>query len=161
VSSVSSTDGLELFEQDHWSDDQKSKAGVVRDLVKLLLMDRDFDRFSAQFADHPYTQHNRLVGTGIDPLLQFTKLLMRVSPTFAADVKHVHIDGDFVLMRWHAVMKARHRGNDKKGLIIVDTWRIENGIIVEHWDAIQPLSLGLRFVFMLAGGGVRNNNGVF
>jgi len=56
VSSVSSTDGLELFEQDHWSDDQKSKAGVVRDLVKLLLMDRDFDRFSAQFADHPYTQ---------------------------------------------------------------------------------------------------------
>ncbi|WOG27666.1 hypothetical protein [Endozoicomonas sp. 8E] len=44
---------------------------------------------------------------------------------------------------------------------IIDTWRLENGPIVEHWDSIQALDDFMRFYSLISGGNIRNDNGVF
>ena len=63
---------------------------------------------------------------------------------------------------WHRdAEREKHRGKDGEGLNIFDTWKIVDGEIVEHWDALQPMSLFMRFYNWLTGGAVRNNNGVY
>ncbi len=43
-------------------------------------------------------------------------------------------DGDYVILHVHAVREPGTRGN-----AIVDTFKLENGTIVEHWNVIQPI----------------------
>ncbi|MCG7908623.1 MAG: polyketide cyclase, partial [Candidatus Thiodiazotropha taylori] len=61
----------------------------------------------------------------------------------------------------HATLKEKHRGDDSQGLNIVDTWKLEDGRLVEHWDAIQGIDLSMRLYGLFFGGKVRNANGVF
>lgn len=44
---------------------------------------------------------------------------------------------------------------------IIDTWRIEDGRIVEHWDSIQALDFSMRVYSLISGGDIANENGVF
>ncbi len=44
---------------------------------------------------------------------------------------------------------------------IIDTWRIEDGRIVEHWDSIQALDFSMRVYSLISGGDIANSNGVF
>jgi len=61
----------------------------------------------------------------------------------------------------HATLDREHRGNDEKGMNIIDTWKIQDGKIVEHWDSIQALDGFMRFYAWISGGDIRNSNGVF
>ena len=36
-----------------------------------------------------------------------------------------------------------------------------DGLIGDHWDAVQPLDRSMRFYALLTGGRVRNDNGTF
>ncbi|SON52078.1 protein of unknown function [Vibrio tapetis subsp. tapetis] len=44
----------------------------------------------------------------------------------------------------HATLDKEGRGNDQKGMNFIDTCRIEEGRIIEHWDSIQALDLSMR-----------------
>ena len=46
-------------------------------------------------------------------------------------------------------------------MIIFDMWRIEDGVLVEHWDSLQALDLPLRMYQAATGGRIRNVNGPF
>jgi len=48
-----------------------------------------------------------------------------------------------------------------QGMNITDTWRLEGGRIVEHWDSIQALDVFMRLYSLMSGGTIRNSNGVF
>lgn len=61
----------------------------------------------------------------------------------------------------HATLEEDDRGNDEKGMNIIDTWRLDDGRIVEHWDSIQTLDTFMRFYSLVSGGDIRNDNGVF
>ena len=94
-------------------------------------------------------------------LVEFVADFAKRVPDYTYDVKRMLVDDDYVTFHSHATIRKAHRGNDKKGLNIIDTWRIKDGTIVEHWDAIQPLDAFMRFYVLLSGGRIRNNNGVF
>ena len=66
-----------------------------------------------------------------------------------------------MIIHSHATLKAAHRGDESQGFNIVDTWRLEDGRLVEHWDAVQGLSFSMRIYSLLVGGKIRNTNGVF
>jgi predicted SnoaL-like aldol condensation-catalyzing enzyme len=50
------------------------------------------------------------------------------------ELKRVIADGQYVVM--HYLMTTP---GDERGTAVVDIWRLENQLIVEHWDVVQPV----------------------
>lgn len=144
-----------------WSDEERANVKIVSEFVQLMMNDHDFDRVLETFNNDSYVQHNRNLPNGIEGLVNFLTDFVGEYPEYSYDVKHIYVDGDYVVFHSHATLKAEDRGNDQKGMNIIDTWRLENGRIVEHWDAIQPLDSLMRMYVLLNGGDIRNANGVF
>ena len=103
----------------------------------------------------------RAIPDGIAGLVGYVKNLVRRFPDYAFDVKRVIASGDLVVLHSHATFKAAHRGNESKGFIITDTFRLEDGRLAEHWDAIQPIDFMTRLLILIIGGTTANNNPTF
>ena len=65
-----------------------------------------------------------------------------------------------MIFHFHATVEAKQRGDDCKGFDIIDRWRIADGQVVEHWDAIQPIDRFGRISVLMTGGTIRNANGI-
>lgn len=152
---------FDALKNDHWSEQDTSNARLVVDLVQHLMNDHDFDYILKNFGDHPYVQHNRLIPDSVNGIVKYIGDFARRFPAFTYDVKHIYVDGDFVTLHSHATAREKDRGNDKKGYNISDTWQLENGRVVEHWDSVQPIDLVNRIYAVFSGGSIRNSNGVF
>ena len=151
----------ELLSSPDWNDAESKNVRVVAEFVELLMNEHDFDQVLNKFNNDQYRQHNRNLPDGIEGLVGFLRTFTKKFPEYRYDVKRVFADGNHVIFHSHATMKAADRGNDGKGWNITDTWKLEDGKIVEHWDSIQPLDLMMRVYGVYAGGSIRNNNGVF
>ena len=147
--------------QDHWTQQEAENVKVVVDFFQHLMNEHDFEYTIRKFGGGAYTQHNRAIPNGMDGLVGYVKSLTKRFPEYAFDVKRIIADGDFVVLHSHTTMKAKHRGDERKGFIITDTFKLDNGRLVEHWDAIQPIDRFSRLLFLLTGGTIGNNNQTF
>ena len=136
----------------HWSEEQKDKAKLVINFVQLIMNDHNFDEVMSRFGQQKYKQHNPTIEDGISGVVKTIQDLTKTSPEFSYDVKHVYVDGDHVILHSHATLKAKHRGNEQQGFNIVDTWKVQEGKLVEHWDTIQGLNFSMRLYALLVGG---------
>lgn len=152
---------LQNLVQAHWTEDAKQKAKLAVEFVQLIMNDHNFDEIKRRFSGHSYIQHNRTISDGIDGVLSTLKNLVKNAPEFSYEVKRIFVDGNHVVLHSHATLKAKHRGDDSQGFNIIDTWRVENGQLVEHWDAVEGISFPMRMYSLMTGGKVRNENGVF
>ena len=152
---------LVSLEKPHWSNDDRNNAEAVIEFVQLIMNDHNFNEIKLRYAGSPYKQHNRNIANGIDGVVKTVGDLVKNSPEFSYDVKHIFVDGEYVILHSHVTLKAKHRGDDSQGLNIVDTWKVIDGKLVEHWDAIQGISFSMRLYGLISGGKVRNHNGVF
>lgn len=121
----------------------------------------DFEYTRKKHEGISYTQHNRAIPNEIEGLLGYVKTMVKRFPDYSFDVKKIFADDDYVILHSHATMNAKHRGNEKKGFIITDTFRLENGKLAEHWDAIQAIDTFSRFIMLVTGGEIGNNNPTF
>lgn len=115
----------------------------------------------SRFDGDAYVQHNRSIPDGITGLVEYLQDFTKRYPEYSYDVKHVHVDGDHVTFHSHVTIKASHRGDESKGFNIIDTWHVVDGMIGDHWDAIQPLSTSMRLLALFVGGRKANTNTVF
>ena len=145
----------------HWTAQETENVKVIIDFFQHLMNEHDFEYTLKKHADASYIQHNRTIPTGIIGLVDYVKNMVKRFPEYSYDVKRVIADGEFVVIHSHTTMKAKHRGNEKKGFIITDTFRLKNGQLTEHWDAIQPIDTFTRLLFLMIGGQVNNNNPTF
>ncbi|KAA3644870.1 MAG: polyketide cyclase [Chloroflexi bacterium] len=152
---------FESLKKDDWSSQELENASLVVDFVQHIMNNHDFDYIKERFGNTTYLQHNRNIPDGINGVIGYVQQFLKTYPDFTYDVKHIFVDGDYVILHSHATLREAHRGNDKKGLNIVDIWRIEDGELVEHWDAVQSLDGFMRFYALMTGGAIRNPNGVF
>jgi predicted SnoaL-like aldol condensation-catalyzing enzyme len=60
--------------------------------------------------------------------------LLSSMPKLKVEFKHFFADGDHVVVHSHFIPAPGDRG-----LAVIDIFRLENGKIVEHWDAMQPV----------------------
>lgn len=147
--------------QDHWTPQEKENAEVVVDFFQNLMNRHDFEYTLKKYGGGSYTQHNRAIPNEISGLVSYVKTLTKRFPEYSFDVKRIVADGEFVILHSHTTLKAKDRGNEKKGFIITDTFRLKNGRLAEHWDAIQPIDTLTRLIFLLNGGTIGNNNPTF
>ena len=81
-----------------------------------------------------YIQHNPRAGDGGEALRGLINIFKSNSPLLKGEVKRVIVEGDLVVLHVHSRPTPDALGN-----AIVDIFRVENGLIVEHWDVIQPV----------------------
>lgn len=147
--------------QDHWEPKEKENVSVVVDFFQHLMNEHNFEYTQNKYGGGSYTQHNRAIPNEIEGLIGYVKNMTKRFPEYSFDVKRIYADGDTVILHSHTTMRAKDRGNEKKGFIITDTFRLENGELREHWDAIQPIDTFSRVLFLMIGGKVENSNTTF
>lgn len=152
---------LDEHAQDHWTEQERANAALVVDFFQHLMNEHDFDHTLRTHDRGPYIQHNRAIPDGIPGLVGYVKTMVKRFPDYAFDVKRIISSGDYVVLHSHATLNAKHRGDETKGFIITDTFRIDNGRLAEHWDAIQPVDWFTRFLWLMTGGAIGNNNPTF
>ena len=91
------------------------------------------DRFIAP----DYVQHNQGVEPGRDALKAFLDMIRGQTPDAVHDVKRAFVDGDHVTVHYHV-----RRWPDDLGWAVIDIFRVENGLIAEHWDVMQDIIEG-------------------
>ncbi|MEO1448793.1 MAG: nuclear transport factor 2 family protein [Bacteroidota bacterium] len=82
-----------------------------------------------------YIQHNPQVKTGLNGVLEAIAFLQQFPtplPPAESPIKHLIEDGPLVGVH----MLVDFAGTKQ---VVMDIFRVENGQLVEHWDAIQPL----------------------
>jgi predicted SnoaL-like aldol condensation-catalyzing enzyme len=92
-----------------------------------VFVHRDINAFDKYFSEN-YIQHNPTIPNGTEVIKQFI-------PALPADFKYepglVTENENFVMIH------GRYENWNKKNMIAVDIFRIENGKLVEHWDVMQ------------------------
>lgn len=91
------------------------------------------DRFIAP----DYIQHSQLAPPGRDALKAFLDMIRAETPQAVHDVKRAFVDGDHVTVHYHV-----RRWPEDKGWAVMDIFRLEDGMIVEHWDVLQDVTEG-------------------
>lgn len=152
---------LEQLKKANWTEQELENAAIVQDFVQHLMNDHDFDYIQKNYGHHPYKQHNQSMVDGLTGVLKVVSDFAKRYPAYTYDVKHMYADGEYITIHSHVTNNVKHRGNPKKGLNIMDIWRVENGIITEHWDAVQPIHWSMRLLFLMIGGKFRNSNTYF
>lgn len=97
----------------------------------LIAMDSSaVDRYIAP----DYIQHSMLAPPGRDALKAFLDHVKVESPDAKQTIHRSFADGDHVIVHAHV-----ERWPGDPGLAVVDIFRCEGGMIVEHWDVLQDV----------------------
>ncbi len=152
---------FDKFVQEHWTPQETENVKVVIDFFQKLMNEHNFEYTLKTYSGGSYIQHNRAIPNEIEGLVSYVKIMVKRFPEYSFHVKKIFADGDYVVLHSHTTMKAKDRGNEKKGFIITDTFRLKNGKLAEHWDAIQPIDFFSRFLMLVTGGTTGNNNPTF
>jgi predicted SnoaL-like aldol condensation-catalyzing enzyme len=111
---------------------EKRNKEIVLDFYEKALNQKDFAAASAYLGT--YTQHNPNAADGPEGLKSFLAFLKEKYPQSHSEIKQVFTDGDYVILHVFALREPGTRGN-----AIVDIFRLKDGKIEEHWDAVQPI----------------------
>lgn len=105
---------------------------IAEDFVQTILIDGQSDRIT-DFIGAEYLQHNPGIGDGLDGLGAFQTSLAENNTSFSYSQRHHTVaDGNFVL----TISEGEIGGQPNA---FYDLWRVEDGMLVEHWDVIQPI----------------------
>jgi predicted SnoaL-like aldol condensation-catalyzing enzyme len=110
---------------------EENNKALVLEAFDTLFNKRDYAAAERYWSPH-YIQHSAHIAPGRDGLFD---LIKSIPPTLKYEPGIITADGDFVIV---------HGRFSNFGLpvnwIAADIVRIENGILVEHWDVIQDES---------------------
>lgn len=149
---------LAAHKKANWTAEEEKNASTVVDFLQHLMNNHDFEYIKNTFGSQPYKQHNQSMVDGISGVLEVVSDLVKRFPAYTYDIKHIYVDGAYITVHSHATINAKHRGNSKKGFNIIDTWKVEDGVLVEHWDAVQPIDGMMRLLYWVTGGKFKNSN---
>ncbi len=82
-----------------------------------------------------YIQHSQMAAPGVANLKSFLDERHKDSPDAEQLLKRSFVDGDHVILHYHV---KRFKGD--RGFGVIDIFRLENGLIVEHWDSVQEVA---------------------
>ncbi len=117
------------------TDVEKTEANkqLVRNFVEDIFVNVDLDKFGNYFDGDKYIQHNPRRTDGTAALGdKLREAATRGTPLKFDKIHRVLGEGNFVL----TVSEGQFAG---KPTSFYDLWRVENGEIAEHWDAVEAI----------------------
>ena len=112
--------------------EQANKKAVIA-FYDAALNKLDYEAAS-KYLGPGYKQHNPTAADGPEGLKGFIAYLKTTYPMTHSEITQAFADGDYVILRVHAVRTPGTLGN-----AIVDIFRLDKGKVVEHWDSVQPI----------------------
>ncbi|HEX6891613.1 MAG TPA: nuclear transport factor 2 family protein [Chryseolinea sp.] len=109
-----------------------SNKNLVLDLYKRVIRDRNSDLIDAYISDD-YIQHSPSMKdgkAGLRDAIEFLKSLPKPKEDDSSPIILAIADGDYVMLLLDLSFLDKH-------LLVADLFKVFNGKIVEHWDAIQ------------------------
>ena len=126
-------------------DQTEANKALAVALVQNVLMGRDPSRITDYISAESYAQHNPMIADGLDGIVAAVEQLTAQGNMFQYTEIHAVLgEGNFVL----TVSEGQWNGGTHA---FYDLFRMEGGMIVEHWDVIQPVPTE----------GLANDNGMF
>jgi predicted SnoaL-like aldol condensation-catalyzing enzyme len=111
-----------------------SPKDLVRTFYESVFVAHDTRAAALAYLSPGYIQHNPYVATGRQPFIDYFEPYFAANPQARSEIVRILADGDLVAVHVHARKNA-----DDRGAAVVDIFRVENGKIVEHWDAVQAV----------------------
>jgi predicted SnoaL-like aldol condensation-catalyzing enzyme len=118
------------------TEQEEANLALVLEMFAAVLNPMDsgaVDRFIAP----DYIQHNQMAESGREGLMHFLYTIRAETPEAVHDVKRAFVDGDHVTVHYHV-----RRWPGDRGWAVIDIFRLENGLIAEHWDVMQDVVSG-------------------
>lgn len=118
----------------------RKRPDAATDGKKLIinLFDEFFNNHDMSAVDrymHPdYIQHDFDVPPGRDGFKEYFTHVFSMFPNFHVKIAHILEDEDMVAMHGYGVTDP-----GKIEVLVVDTYRIKDGLLYEHWGTVQPL----------------------
>jgi predicted SnoaL-like aldol condensation-catalyzing enzyme len=115
------------------SAEEEQRLAFVLEMYRNVLIAMDsgaVDRYIAP----DYIQHSGLAEPGVAALKGFLDRVHAESPDAVQTIHRAFVDGDHVITHTHVV-----RWPGDRGLAVADFFRVEDGLIKEHWDVIQEI----------------------
>ena len=81
-----------------------------------------------------YVQHDYGIPPGIEGFRSYFAETFERFPDFRVDVKHIIADGDMVAIYGYGVTDP-----GRIEVLVADIYRVQDGKLAEHWDAIHFL----------------------
>lgn len=103
--------------------------GLFRDVLAPLDADQ-VDRYISP----DYIQHSPMAAPGRESLKAFLRVVRAASPQASQRLLRAFVDGDHVIIHYHV-----KKDPEDRGFVVMDIFRLTDGMIVEHWDCVQDV----------------------
>lgn len=105
----------------------------VLGLFRNVLVPLDADQVDRYIAAD-YIQHSPMAAPGRDSLKAFLRKVQAASPHASQRLLRAFVDADHVIIHYHVKKDPQDRG-----FVVMDIFRLTNGMVVEHWDCVQDV----------------------
>jgi predicted SnoaL-like aldol condensation-catalyzing enzyme len=117
---------------DH-SEHERANLEICTRMYHEMLFRFDASRIDAFIAED-YVQHSTAASGGREGLRAFFRDRGDRFPDVRMAIKASFADGNFTIFHIHTI---RHAGDP--GMNIVDIFRLEDGMVKEHWEVVQEI----------------------
>lgn len=114
-----------------YSQQEQANLDHVLAMYKNVLIALDSTRVD-DYILPSYIQHSMLAEPGVQALKDWLDARKVDSPDAVQTIHRAFADGDYVICHVEVI---RFKGDN--GFAVVDIFRLEGGMIAEHWDVLQ------------------------
>jgi predicted SnoaL-like aldol condensation-catalyzing enzyme len=114
--------------------EQKSNKIIVAEFYKRIVGQRDSSLINQYVHEH-YIQHSPMGRDGRESLFEMVEFLKRLPQPAEtkSPVKRLIGDGDLVVIQLDITFMG-------KRMVVIDLFRVADGMLAEHWDAVQEIT---------------------
>lgn len=122
----------------HGKADTSGNRRSFAQFVDRLFRQGDVEGAYARFVAPDLIQHNSRMGQGRDSAVAAIRGL-RSAPGATVSIHNILVDGDLAAVHYRGTLSR-----DDGGAAVVEIFRFDKGMIVEHWDMFQPMPTSAR-----------------
>jgi len=107
---------------------------VVNQFSDLFYRQKKVRQAFEQWVHPDYIQHKPTLPDGREPVISFLEKLLDRYPDRMFTIHRVIASDDLVAVHYHSQSSP-----EDPGFAVVDIFRVEGCLMVEHWDVVQPV----------------------